>query len=324
MMRTLQNTGIILLVSLMVSCGRPEQTTTIPTITPTGKAPIIVSTDPPSPVPTQTELPIQVAIPTIDEFLGDCWVPTGLTSQVSPDEQWIAAPCDLGDTSHVRIINKQEMSAWEPSFQDITGISPCIAFTNGFGEQDCFDGILHIHHWGKDSRYVFVNVDFLIDRAYDFSYGLYRLDVKAHKISPWLKSSPDYTYRYAFSPNNEYLAYVSSAEANTIYLNSIETGQVSSYKIPGQAYDIAYLAWSPNNQKVAFDILHDGWFDNTGGFSVALLDLEKGKVSILIPEDNRLFYPTGWSANTVIKLSNRKGLPDFQYDLQTNELSEIP
>jgi len=75
---------------------------------------------------------------------------------------------------------------------------------------------------------------------------------------------------------------------------------------------------------VAFSILHDGWFNDTGGFSVALLDLETGKVSILVPEDKRLFYPTAWTSNTVIKLSSRSNLPDYQYDLETSELSEIP
>lgn len=323
MMRTLHNTGIILLLSLMVSCGRAKQPT-VATITPTDKPSVVESTEQPSPVPTETGLPTQVATPPVENLLGDCWLPTGLDSQVSPDEQWIAAPCDLGETSHLRIINKQEMNAWEPAFQEITGIPPCLAFINGFGEQSCFDGILHIHHWAKDSRYVFVNVDFVIDRAYDFSYGLYRLDVETHQISPWLKSTSDYTYRYAFSPNNENLAYVSSAEANTFYVNSIATGQVASYKIPGQVKDIAYLTWSPDNQKLAFSILHEGWSDNTGGFSVALLDLEKGKVSILLPEDNRLFYPIDWSSDTVIELSNRTGLPDHQYDLQSNELSQIP
>jgi hypothetical protein len=48
-------------------------------------------------------------------LLGDCWVPTGLDAQVSPDEQWVAAPCDLGETSHLRIINKQELNVWEPA-----------------------------------------------------------------------------------------------------------------------------------------------------------------------------------------------------------------
>lgn len=319
----MKNAGIVLLIYLMASCGRNEQPTA-PVITPTDKPVAIAPTDKPMQVSTATQMPFQFPTPTIDRLLVDCWIPTGLAPQESPDGQWIAAPCDLGAASHLKIINKQEASVWEPSFQEITNISSCWPFANGIGEPSCFDGILHIHHWDKDSRYVFVNIDYLVDRGIDFSFGLYRLDVKTHQISPWLQTSLDYTYRYAFSPNNENLAYVSSADPYTIYVNSIETGQVTNYDIPGQPSAIAYLAWSPDNQKVAFSILHEGWFNsNMGGFSLALLDLKKGKITILIPEDKRLFYPSDWTSDTVIKLSNRTGLPDYQYDLESDELEAV-
>lgn len=322
MMMTLQRAGIVLLLCLVVSCAGKEQPTA-PTLTPTDKHPIIVSTDQPTPISTETELPVQMVTPTVDNLLADCWVPTGLTSQISPDGKWIAAPCGLGKSSHLKIVNKHETNIWEPSFQEIAGISPCMGYQNSYGDTRCFDGILQVLDWDKDSRYVFVEVNFLIDRAFDYSFGLYRLDVKTHRISPWLRVG-DYTYRFAFSPDNQDLAYISSADVYTLYVNAVETGQVNSYKIPNPASDVAYLAWSPDNQKVAFSILHEGWLDNTGGFSMALLDLEKEKVTVLIPEDKRLFYPTDWSSETVIKLSNRTGLPDYQYDLQTDELSEIP
>ncbi len=61
-----------------------------------------------------------------------------------------------------------------------------------------------------------------------------------------------------------------------------------------------------------------------GGFSLALLDTIDGKITILISNDKRLFYPTGWLSETIINLSNRTDLLNYQYDLQTNQLSENP
>ncbi|MGB8984651.1 MAG: hypothetical protein WCC12_22480 [Anaerolineales bacterium] len=278
MKRLMQWVGIILLLSLLVSCGGKEQPTVL-SVTPTGKPLTIVATDKPIQVETATELPFQFATPTIASLLGDCWVPTGLTSQESPDGQWIAAPCELGESSHLKIVNKRDASAWELSFQEITGMFPCLAFTNSFGETDCFEGTLRIEHWETDSRYVFVNVNYLVDRPFDFSYGLYRLDVKTRQVSPWLTTSPNFMYRYEFSSDNKKLAYVASADPNTLYINSIETGQVFNHKIPSQVSEIVYLTWSPDNQKVAFSIIHGEWFNDPNGFSLGLLDIKDGKIT---------------------------------------------
>ena len=323
MKRLMQWVGISLLLSWLVSCGGKQQPT-VSAVTPTDKPITIVSTDKPIPVATTTVLPFQFATPTIVSLLGDCWVPTGLTSQESPDGQWIAAPCELGESSHLKIVNKRDTGVWELSFQEITGMFPCLAFINSFGETDCFEGILHIVHWDTDSRYVFVNANYLVDRPFDYSYGLYRLDVKTRQVSPWLKTSPDFIYRYKFSSDNKKLAYFSSADPRTLYINLIETGQVSSHKIPSQASEIAHLTWSPDNQKVAFSIIYDGWFDDPNGFSLGLLDTIDAEITILISKDKRLFYPTGWSSETIINLSSGTNSLNFQFDLQAKELSQVP
>lgn len=323
MKRLRQWAGIILLLSLLASCGGKEQPT-VPSVMPTDKPLTIVSTNTPMRVETATELSFQFATPTITSLLGDCWVPTGLTSQESPDGQWIAAPCELGESSHLKIVNKQDTSVWELSFQEITGMFPCLAFTNIFGETDCFEGILRIVHWDTNSRYVFVNVNYLVDRPFDFSYGLYRLDVKTRQVSPWLKTSSDYTYRYEFSSDNQKLVYVPSADPDTLYVNSIETGQVSSYKIPSQVSEIVYLTWSPDNQKIVFSIIHGEWFNDPNGYSLGLLDTMDGRITILINKDQRWFYPTGWSSETIINLDSVTSTSHYQYDLQTNELSQVP
>jgi hypothetical protein len=251
-------------------------------------------------------------------------VPTGLTSQESPDGQWIAAPCELGESSHLKIVNTRDANVWELSFQEITDMFPCLAFTNSYGEMDCFEGTLSIEHWDTDSRYVFVNVDYLVDRPFDFSYGLYRLDVKTRQVSPWLETSPDFIYRYEFSSDNKKLAYVSSVDPSTLHINSIKIGQVSNHKIPIQVSEIVYLTWSPDNQKVAFSIIHGEWFDDPNGYSLGLLDTMDGKITILISKDKRLFYPTSWASETIINLYNGTSSLNFQYDLQTKELSQVP
>jgi len=324
MMRTAQNVGILLLLPLLVSCSGKEQPT-VSSIPPTDRPPIIQSTDLQTPISTEARIPsTQHSIPTIDELLDDCWVPTGLTSQESPDGQWIAAPCEIGESSHLKIVNKGDGRAWELSFQEITGMFPCLTFTNSFGETDCFEGTLHIEHWDTDSRYVFVNVDYLVDRPFEFSYGLYRLDVKTRQVSPWLRTSPDFIYRYKFSSDHKKLAYVSSADPNTLSINSIETGQVTNYQIPGQISEIVYLTWSPNNQKVAFAIIHGEWFNDPNGYSLGLLDTMDGKVTVLISNDQMWFYPTGWSSETMINLHSVTNASNYQYDLQINELSQVP
>jgi hypothetical protein len=246
-----------------------------------------------------------------------------LTPQESPNGQWIAASC-LDDSPHLKIVNKQDASAWGLTFQEITGISPCLAFPSILGEMDCWEGTLRIEHWEADSRYVFVNVNYLVDRPFDFSYGLYRLDVKTRQVSPWLTTNPDVFYRYEFSSDQKKLAYVSSADFSTLYINSIETGQLSSHKIPSQLSEIVYPTWSPNNRTVVFGIIHGEWFNDPNGYSLGLLDTMDGKVTTLISNDQRWFYPTGWSSESIINLYSVTNASNYQYDLQTKELSPIP
>lgn len=317
MINRVQRVVITLSLQLIAACGEKVQPTT-PSFTST-ETHVVTATYPPVRLPTVTESPFKPeGLPTVS----DCWTPA--TSQISPDGQWTALPCEYGESSHLEIVNKEKTVVWDVSFQEITGISPCLEFINKFGEKSCFDGILYIHHWDKDSRYVFVDVNYLVDRAFNYSYGLYRLDVNTHEIMPWLKATQGFTYVYAFSSDNTLLVYQSSEDADSIHIHSLETEQISSYSIPNPSTGIAYLIWSPDNQKVAFSILHEGWFDFTGGFSLAVLDLETEQIKILIPDDKRQLFPTDWTSKTKIRLGNRTIVSNYQYDLQTNQLESIP
>ena len=252
----------------------------------------------------------------------------GLDAKMSPDSIWLASSCIDESDAHVRIARFDGEKGWDLFFQDITDFPPCLVYKNQYGEDACFYGILHIDHWHKNGRYVFVDADFLVDRATSFSFGLYRIDAETGQISPYLPMN-GFTYVYAFSSDDEKYAYASGNDNYLLHIVSIETGQDISFTVPGKYASIGELLWSPTNEDLILVTHGIGWEDNPAvGFSLVILDIKSGEFTTLISNDVRRLRPKKWLSDDTVLLDgfsdDGQAYLEYQFTVSNNQLAAIP
>jgi hypothetical protein len=194
----------------------------------------------------------------------------------------------------VRIARFDGSQAWDLYFEDITGWPPCVSYNPQYGDTACIWGILYIDHWYKDGRYVFITVDYQMDRGMNFNFGLYRIDSQTGRISPYLPVNGA-GYTYAFSPNDENYAYVTARDNYLLHLVSLETGQDAVFTVPGRYSDLGDLIWSPDSNRLILVSRGIGWGDGgTVGFSLVMLDPQTKEFTTLLSNDARRFHPIEW------------------------------
>jgi hypothetical protein len=263
------------------------------------------------------------------EFVQDNCSTYGMPpAQPSPEGDWLASACFDGEHAHVRIARFDRAQVWDLNFQDITGVSPCVSHSTSYGETVCFHGILYIDHWFKTGRYVFISADYLIDRGSTFSFGLYRIDTETGQVSAYLPMGSS-TYNYAFSPDDEKYAYVTGNDNYLLHIVSLDTGQNSTYTVPGSYSSLGELVWSLDNKKLALQAQGIGWTENPKiGFSLDIFDVDTEKFTTFISNDVRRFRPKQWLSNDILLMF---GLSDdglsylkYQFDISNNQLVVIP
>lgn len=263
------------------------------------------------------------------EFVQDNCSTYGMPpAQTSPDGAWLASACFDGEDAHVRIARFDHAKAWDLNFKDVTGASPCLSHGNSYGDSVCFYGILYIDHWYKAGRYVFVSADYLIDRNSTFSFGLYRIDIESGHVSAYLPVGSS-TYNYAFSPSDERYAYVTGSDNYLLHIVSLETGQNSTYTVPGSYSSLGELIWSPSNDKLVFQTQGIGWEENSKvGFSLDIFDIQNEKFRTVISNDVRRFKPTEWLSFDSLLLhgfsDDGQSYIQYQFTISDNQLVVIP
>ncbi len=309
---------------MLVSCvSSPAEQAPVPTLshpfTPTAK--VIQSAEP---TLTPTIAPTGIALSSIQND----YALSGEGKYLSPGGEWQAFTDNGFETAHVLISRVDGSKSWDLSFQDITGASSCVGYTDQYGDQRCFYGVLHINHWYKNGRYVFVDADYLIDRSTNFSFGLYRIDSETGKVSPYLPLNGS-AYTYAFSPDDENYSYATSSDNYLLHVVTIKTGENTSYVVPGRYEDIGEMLWSPDNKKLAIATHGIGWNERPDvGWALVLLDVETGKITTLIPNEGYKLTPTKWLSGDQLLLSgwskDGQGYHDYQLLIPTNTLLPLP
>lgn len=311
----------LLLVSCMPLIDSPISTH------PSTPVPILKATRTPAPMASPTPLPTVNEIEPAMGFVQKNCVTSGLGAKTSPDSEWLASSCIDEDNAHVRIARFDGAQAWDLYFEDITGWPPCLSYNNQYGEMACIGGILYIDHWHKDGRYVFVTADYQIDRSTNFSFGLYRIDSQIGRSSAYLPVNGT-GYNYAFSPNDEAYAYVTGNDNYLLHVVSIETGQDSTFTVPGRYADLGDLTWSPDSSRLILVSRGIGWGDDdTVGFSLLMLDTQTKEFTTLLSNDARRFHPIEWLSNDRLLLGgfsvDRGEYIKYQLTISTGVLTPL-
>lgn len=331
----------LMTLSMLVSCASPpaRQQVADP-ISPHFTSPTAVmvnSIEPTSTyilVPTETVEPTQelFSFPSATEtalsFLRNDYTIPGKGKGISPDGKWRAFTDNGFEVAHAMIARLDGEKSWDLSFQDITGESSCMSYTDQYGDNRCFYGVLYLNHWYKNGRYVFIDADYLIDRSTNFHFGQYRIDSETDQVSTYLPLN-GYGYSYAFSPDDEYYSYASGIDNELLHVVSIETGENISHVVPGRYEDIGEMLWTPDNERVAIVTHGIGWSDTPEvGWSLMMLDVGTGEFTTLIPNEGYRLTPKEWLSNDTLLLSGRskegQEYHDYQLTISTNTLLPLP
>ncbi len=313
-----------MMLLIVVSCtSSPTEQVSVPTL-PQPISPTASAVDSVEPTVTFMPVPTGTALNTVQND----YTSPGEEPHLSPDGKWQAYTDNGFEVAHLILTSLDGKKSWNLSFQDITGDSSCIGYTDQYGDERCFYGVLFIDHWYKEGRYVFVDVDFSIDRGTNFSFGLYRIDAETGHVLPYLPLN-GHTYNYAFSPDDERYAYATGSDNYLLHVVSMETGENLTSVVPGRYEDVGEMLWSPDNKKLAIVTHGIRWYDRPDvGWSLVLLDTETGKLTTLIPNEGYRLTPTKWLADDQLLLSgwskDGQGYNDYELTISSNTLVPLP
>lgn len=254
-------------------------------------------------LPTLTLAPTQTILPTLDESLMNsateialCNAGHWFESKTSPDGQWVATDCDDGNIFRLHIVRVDGTKEWQVSFQDLTG-SGSVGSTNRFGEFVSFPSMPLPFHWYKDSRYLFIAPQAIVDGSQSDGLGLYRFDTQTGRYSPFLPFGES-SYNFSFSPDDEYYVYSYGMDEKYIHIASLETGTEQTIQLPdGQGYTQRFL-WSPDNKKFVF--IYDNF--TTDKSALLLFDTKQNSFTTLLEVGERNLIPLRWESEVEIVL----------------------
>ncbi len=114
---------------------------------------------------------------------------------------------------------------------------------------------------------------------------------------------------------------------NDLYIRDLNSDLEKNVHIdPGLEFELGYMIWSPDDQKLAFTLALSpcmGDFVGTGMFAqsstIMFLDLATMQTTTLLEEDNRLLITTAWKDAKTIELKDSKN-NKWIIDIQTKQL----
>lgn len=320
---------IIIILAFGLAACTGQVPTTAPSMTPTASASpqptsTIIAT-PTTVIPTLTPAPTQTIEPTLDEALMNfatqialCNADHSFESKTSPDGKWVATDCDDGNIFRLHIVRVDATKAWQVSFKDITGYDSYGA-TNQFGEYSGFPSIPVPFHWYKDSRYLFIAPQVIVDGNQSDGEGLYRFDTQTGRYAPFLPVGES-SYNISFSPDDEYYVYSYGMDNKYIHIASLETGEEKHFQLPtGQGYSRHFL-WSLDSTKFVF--VYDD--ETTKKSALLLFDTVQKTYTTLLEidwSDSYNLSPIEWVSNSQVKIWKEQSY--YLLNIETKELQPI-
>jgi len=242
-------------------------------------------------------------------------------NELSPDGQWLAISCedlnaaDEANAPYVKIVKLDKSAEWTVTLKQITGFN-YIGYNGGGG---WFPGILNIHHWYKDSRFIFLVPNYVIDGVNADGWGLYRFDTATGKISAYLPVGST-VYSFGFSHDDEYYAYHYAQENHIIHLVSLETDENTISQVPGNSETIHNFLWSPDNNIIAFEA--EDTKTDYQQTTLFLFDIKTKVFTNLLVYDLYKYTPIGWNSKTQLVLRGYENdVVEYNLDINTGELT---
>jgi len=314
-----------LLIVVMVACTPNAQPATPVRSSPTATQPVVTQTIKPATQSYTASVPIEFPTPNpTQDFIASICNPYPRieNNKRSPDGEWIAVSCENlnapqeANAPFAKIVSLDGTSEWTVTFKELAGFN----YTGYSDSNGWHPGMLLIHHWYKDSRFVFLVPNYSVDGINADGFGLYRFDTVTGKISPYLPITNSF-YSFAFSPNDEYYIYNYAPESFLIHLVELETGKNTVFQAPKNGEYIHNILWSPDNIKIVFEGETSSQGDLTTLF---LFDIHQKKFIHLLEYEQHKYIPKSWSSESHLILeSYDNGIVKYDLDINTKELEII-
>ena len=294
---------VSLLLILFSACGSPVPNsgppqTSIPLTLPLTWTPSSVATVVPTltSIPTFTPVPAftPLAYPTNDAI--GALLERFQESLFPPRGDWAA----YRESNGIKVVNLETKQEW---------ILPCELF------EEC--SILFPIQWSRDGRILYFAPAPSKSSApagiYLFS-ALARIEAKSGKWEPLLPDSDRY-YDFAFSPDEEYLAYTQSSgvlpgdPSVTMGILKLKNKKGPQFQLDG-VY-AGNIVWSPFKPRFVFQIQ-----DPESGSSVIYFDVETNTLRYILRNEESDLYMSLWDENNLVSLEKR----DWSTHLTSNWL----
>lgn len=255
--------------------------------------PVNLATSTPLPPETQIAITTMEAIldvkPELKEFYFSCCLPS---LSLSPDGKWVVFYNHKdGRGSGLSIVNSNSKNQWDIFYHDVTGVIGC----------DCF---LEVVHWSRDGNYVYIAPRIALSAGADL-YILLDAGTQLIRVNlndgSWVDTKMG--IGFSFSPNDRFIAYRSGQD---IVIHEFQTGNERTFHISKEYVAFGHFVWSPDNKNISFigsleSMLVD---ENTGGFTLFVLDIDSKKPEIILKNDERYLYPLEWQETNTILLES--------------------
>lgn len=326
---------VVLLIIFLVACNGQVPTAAPLFATPvanTAKETVLSQT--PTMQPTNTSVPIfsqaaeipsatQTALPFLDQYLQVCEGaihPSFQDNALSKNGEWLAIVCDLkfNNRTSTKVFRLNGTQSWEVPFYETAGMYlKSESFPEGFE-----GGVMEPFHWTKDGNYLYLAPQILyLDGPWlEFvnGFGLYRLNLNTGRVSLTLRSNV-----YAFSPNDRYLASISSN--GNLEILDLFTGKITAKSIKPFSLGLGYLMWVPDSEKLTFIEALDLLWDQNGQFTLYLYDFANNNLGVLLTKDSRSCVVKEWASKDEVLLIGATNANSCQliYDVSAKTFTPV-
>jgi Tol biopolymer transport system component len=326
-MKHLKNSFVLFLFFIIaVSCNKVSTSGTTPSPIKTETAlkstktahptetsvPVNLATSTPLPPETQIAITTMEAIlevkPELKEFYFNCCLPS---LSLSPDGKWAVFYNSNNEKgSGLSIVNTSSKEQWNIFYYDVTGTIGC----------DCF---LEVVHWSKDGSYVYIAPRVALSAGADL-YLLLDAGTQLIRVNlddgNWVDTKMG--IGFSFSPNDRFIAY---RREQDIVIYEFQTGNERIFPMSKEYVAFGHFVWSPDNKNISFigslaSMLAD---ENTGGFTLFVLDIDSKKPEIILKNDERYLYPLEWQETNTILLESLYTVDSSGYLKYSGEKYEL-
>ena len=271
--------------------------------------------------PTRTGTPLPPPlVQTVDAAIQGCqglsFLPESYYPKyLSPDGQWIVVICQ-DDGVYTKIARVDGSVEWKV---------PAIIYKDEDG--NVLNPTYYVlYRWSSDNKHVYLSTYFCcIDGPsliFDEAFGIYKFNLFTGKFDMEYHGS-----RFSLSPSEKFFAFLDSKNSPILHIRYLISDEEDVLYLKPKYVDVGMFEWSPDERNLLFVGGLDRWFDQVGGFSLFLYNLDSQKLSLLIDNDLRYLVPNGinydsksWDGNSLI-LAELYRDKLWQLNITTRELT---